>query len=58
MTAKMQLFWLILWTLGFIYLVIRGEVYFLYKSIQRFKELHKAYMDLKESKKEQEKSLK
>lgn len=58
MTNEMELFWLILWTLGFIWLIIRIEGFFIYKSIEKFKELHKAYMNLKESKKELKKYLK
>lgn len=58
MKSEMELFWLILWTLGFIYLVIRIEGFFIYKSIERFKELYETYKDLKERKKELEKFLK
>jgi len=40
------------WTIGFIWLAIRIEIYFLYKSINAFKELKEARNKLQESKQE------
>jgi len=57
MKIEWQIFCLLLWTLGFLYLVIRIEGYFIYKSIERFKELKQAYDALQASKKELKNTL-
>ena len=47
-----QLFGFFIWVIGFLYSIIRIEGYFIYKSIEKFKELKEIYGDLQINKKE------
>jgi len=53
----MKLFFFLAWVLGFVYLVIRIEGYFIYKSIQAWKDLKAARDRMNDSKKELEEYL-